>query len=338
MGIDRVVTEEMVFAAADQLAAAGVKVTNRAIWSAVGGGSMTTISQALRRWKERQDLQPSQPIERAPLPAAVIDVLHQAAAHLWDAALAETKDELEQLAQATNARVSEAQNERDETLAELQATAEELEQVKQEREAVQAAGDTISQQLAAANAEIARLQAELAAQTLAATNANHRAETAAAAREELHARVSQLSQLLTDEQTARKHAEAEANRLRAELAKLSAEHAASVNRAAEQENLAAARYQSYTDEITALKGERQEQQALLLALTARLGDSAANPPPVAEEVDVDALAWLVGASREDINFKNALENANAATLHAALNNDSLVKTKRAAVMARLKKL
>ena len=134
MGIERIVTDAMVFEIADSLAANGEKVTNRAIWSAIGGGSMTTISQALRHWKEQQEIQVSQPIERAPLPASVLDVLHQAAAQLWETAQAETKAELEQLAQATNARIAEAHAERDDTLAELQATAEELEQVRAERD------------------------------------------------------------------------------------------------------------------------------------------------------------------------------------------------------------
>jgi hypothetical protein len=117
MGIERVVTDTMVFEVADRLTAADEKVTNRAIWSAIGGGSMTTISQALRRWKECQVLQVAQSIKRAPLPASIIDVLHGAAAQLWAAALNETKSELDQLAQATNVRVAETQSERDDTLA-----------------------------------------------------------------------------------------------------------------------------------------------------------------------------------------------------------------------------
>ena len=161
MGIERVVTDSMVFEVADQLTATGEKATNRAIWSAIGGGSMTTISQALRRWKDSQVLQVAQPIERAPLPATIIDVLHGAAAQLWDAALNETKSELDQLAQATNVRVAEAQNERDDTLAELQTTAEELEQVKAERDGALAEIDSKAQQLAANATEITRLQAEL---------------------------------------------------------------------------------------------------------------------------------------------------------------------------------
>jgi len=278
MAIERIVTDETVFEIADQLTANGEKVTNRAVWSAIGGGSMTTISQALRRWKERQVLQVTQPIERTPLPASLVDVLHNAATQLWDAALAETKSELEQLAQATNARIAEAQSERDDTLAELQTTAEELEQVKAERDAAQAEIDSKAQQLANRTAEMATLQTELNAQALATTQATHRAETAEAARTELLARVEQLTSLLTGEQTARHQAETDANALRSTLSKQTAEREASDRRAADIETRA-------TAEISAIKAERQELQTMLKTLMDKIGtvkDNSQLPNPQAD--------------------------------------------------------
>ena len=278
MAIERIVTDETVFEIADQLTANGEKVTNRAVWSAIGGGSMTTISQALRRWKERQVLQVTQPIERTPLPASLVDVLHNAATQLWEAAQAETKSELEQLAQATNARIAEAQSERDDTLAELQTTAEELEQVKAERDAAHAEIDSKAQQLATRAAELATLQTELNAQALASTQATHRAETAEAARTELLARVEQLTSLLTGEQTARHQAETDANALRSTLAKQTAEREASDRRAADIETRA-------TAEISAIKAERQELQALLKTLMDKIGTVKDNNPAPAQPAD-----------------------------------------------------
>ena len=181
---EKLVSDAMVFEIAEQLTAKGEKVTNRAVWSAIGGGSMTTISNALRRWRENQALQVNQSIERTPLPAAMVEVLHHAAVQLWDAAQTETKAELEQLAQATNVRIAEANSERDEALAELQATAEELEQTKAELGAL-------------------KIEAEaLRAQTVLVTEAIHRAELAEVAHEELKMRADQLSELLKAEQTA----------------------------------------------------------------------------------------------------------------------------------------
>jgi len=341
MGIERVVTDTMVFEVADQLTAAGERVTNRAIWTAIGGGSMTTISQALRRWKESQVLQVAQPIERAPLPASIIDVLHAAAAQLWDAALNETKSELDQLAQATNARVAEAQNERDDTLAELQTTAEELEQVKAERDAGLAEIASRDEKLAANTTELARLQAELNAQFLATSEAAHRAETAEAARAELQARVEQITGLLSSEQAARRQAETDANALRADTSKLTAVLEASERRAADSEARANAHAIAATNEIATIRAERQELQAMLKALVDKIGISKANDvvpvSPDPEAVDEDALAWLIHTSLGDVNFKSALENANAATLQAALNDEGLAKTKRTRIEAMLRK-
>ncbi len=199
---EKLVTDERVFEIAEQLTAKGEKVSNRAVWSAIGGGSMTTISNALRRWRENQALQVNQSIERTPLPAAMVEVLHHAAAQLWNAAQTETKAELEKLAQATNARIAEAHSERDEALAELQATAEELERTKAE--------------LGALKIEVQ----ELGAQTVLVTEATHRAETAEAVNVELNARVEQLSGFLVNEQNARKQAESELVKAQNEIAKL----------------------------------------------------------------------------------------------------------------------
>ena len=199
---EKLVSDSMVFEIAEQLTAKGEKVTNRAVWSAIGGGSMTTISNALRRWRENQELQVNQSIERTPLPAAMVEVLHHAAVQLWDAAQTETKAELEQLAQATNARIAEAHNERNEALAELQATAEELEQTKEE--------------LGALKIEVEALRT----QTVLVTEAIHRAETAEAVNVELNARVEQLSNFLVNEQNARKQAESASVKAQNEIAKL----------------------------------------------------------------------------------------------------------------------
>ncbi len=341
MGIERVVTDTMVFEVADQLTAAGEKVTNRAIWTAIGGGSMTTISQALRRWKESQVLQVAQPIERAPLPASIIDVLHAAAAQLWDAALNETKSELDQLAQATNTRVAEAQNERDDTLAELQTTAEELEQVKTERDAGLAEIASRDQKLAANTTELARLQAELNAQFLATSEATHRAETAEAARAELQARVEQITHLLADEQAARRQAETDANALRADTSKLAADLVASERRATDSEARAAARELATSQEIATIRAERQELQAMLKELVDKIsqsnGKDLAPGSPEPEAVDEDVLGWLIHTSAGDVNFKSALEKANAATLQAALADEGLAKTKRTKIEAMLRK-
>ena len=62
---------ENIFDIADRLTAEGRKVTNRLIWDHIGGGSMTTIAGALRRWRERQQLQVEAPAARVALSEVV---------------------------------------------------------------------------------------------------------------------------------------------------------------------------------------------------------------------------------------------------------------------------
>ena len=139
-GLERIVTDELVFSIADRLDAEGRKVSNRLVWDQVGGGSMTTIAAALRRWRERQELKAEQPAARPPLPEAMGEVMRDAADRLWKAAQDETRKEIDRLTQAMNERVEEASAERDGALAELQATVEELQAAQARGVAAVAAG------------------------------------------------------------------------------------------------------------------------------------------------------------------------------------------------------
>jgi colicin import membrane protein len=125
-GLEKIVTDERVFEIADRLTAEGRNVTNRLIWDHIGGGSMTTIGGALRRWRERQQLQAEAPAVRVALPEGVDRTMREAVERLWAAAQEETRREVERLTQAMNVRVAEAVAERDGALAELQSTVEEL--------------------------------------------------------------------------------------------------------------------------------------------------------------------------------------------------------------------
>jgi chromosome segregation ATPase len=228
---EKIVTDDLVFEIADRLTAEERKVSNRVIWSEIGGGSMTTIAAALRRWRERQELRTEHPIERAPLPEAIADAMREAVAQLWKTAQDETQKELDALTHAMNDRVNDATSERDEALAELQGTVEELETTRQ-----QLAELTDAHQ--ATGVELARISAEMSTvQDRAAT-----AETRAA---ELEARVADLkaeldrahAELQTERQEAVK-ARAEASRrieaaedkAAAEIRALQAQHQAELQR------------------------------------------------------------------------------------------------------------
>lgn len=173
-GLEKVVTDELVAETADRLLRAGGKVTNRLIWTEIGGGSMTTIANALRRWRENQELKAEAPAERAPLPEVIAEAMRDATDKLWKAAQVETQKEIDALTQAMNERVANANAERDSALAELQAAAEELEAVKVQLDDA----DTLAQQqteaASLAQADVARLTGEL----VAATDAAHSTQAA----------------------------------------------------------------------------------------------------------------------------------------------------------------
>jgi len=90
-GLEKIVTDDLVFEVADRLDTQGQKVSNRAIWDQIGGGSMTTIAAALRRWRERQQLKNEQASERPALPEAIAETMRDAVDRLWKAAQEETQ-------------------------------------------------------------------------------------------------------------------------------------------------------------------------------------------------------------------------------------------------------
>jgi hypothetical protein len=79
------ITKEQIFAAADELDLNGQSPTLSAVRKAVGGGSFTTISEAMTEWKARKATKEAPASE--PLPGAVADRLEVAARELWATAV-----------------------------------------------------------------------------------------------------------------------------------------------------------------------------------------------------------------------------------------------------------
>lgn len=224
----KIVTDELVAQIAERLTAAGEKVTNRAIWSAIGGGSMTTISGALRRWRERQELQPEQRTERPAAPDEVrekaLQMAEQMAEEIWLTSQGVTQQEIDDLSNTMNERISKANSERDVALGELQAALEELEGAKasivEQTEAVAAA---------VANAD--RLTAELVDVKVRLAGQTDAARTAQAALNEAHERTNHLTSLLDKERLERTTAAERAVEAEQKVARLTAEEEAQRNRA-----------------------------------------------------------------------------------------------------------
>ncbi len=79
------ITKEQIHSAADELDAAGKSPTLAEVRKLVGGGSFTTISEAMTEWKARRSAQPS--VIRDPAPPAVVEKLTEFGAEVWAAAM-----------------------------------------------------------------------------------------------------------------------------------------------------------------------------------------------------------------------------------------------------------
>lgn len=78
------ITNEQVFQTADELAANGQDPTLAAIRRTLGGGSFTTISEAMKEWRKRRQAAEFTP--REPPPESINKRLSELGAELWAAA------------------------------------------------------------------------------------------------------------------------------------------------------------------------------------------------------------------------------------------------------------
>ena len=194
------ITTADIHAAADRIAEAGQQPTLAAVRAALGGGSFTTISEAMKGWKAAQAAAAA-PLREA-APAAVTERMGELAAEVWGVAIGMANDRLA--------------SERDG----LEATRQELEQ--QQREAAELA-DQLGAELDAARVQIetqaeALKQSEAQAAQLAA--AQEAAHTAQAALAEAQKRADGLAALLEQERAATKEAQAKAEKALTDAAKL----------------------------------------------------------------------------------------------------------------------
>jgi chromosome segregation ATPase len=79
------ISKEQIFTIADELDAAGQNPTLAAVRKALGGGSFTTISEAMNEWKARK-AEKETPL-RQPAPPAVAERLTEFGAEIWALAL-----------------------------------------------------------------------------------------------------------------------------------------------------------------------------------------------------------------------------------------------------------
>jgi len=137
------ITREGIWGAADELAAEGAKPTLNAVRKKLGGGSFTTISDAMTVWKERQRVQPV----AEPLPADLATSVNSLAVEIWVAA----RDAAERALFGERERLAAEQTELREQVADAVELADglaaEIEGLRKEAASATAARDKLAQDL-----------------------------------------------------------------------------------------------------------------------------------------------------------------------------------------------
>lgn len=105
-------TIQDIHAAADQLQEQGVKPTLAEVRKALGGGSFTTISDAMQSWKREQ--QEEQELQQVDLPSGITERLHTLGADMWQTAIDMANDRLSKEREALEVVKIKAQAEMDE--------------------------------------------------------------------------------------------------------------------------------------------------------------------------------------------------------------------------------
>ena len=191
------ITKESIFAAATEIAATGAAATLAAVRKAVGGGSYTTISEALKEWRLIHQ-QATAPLQE-PAPQALSDRLAGVINDTWTIALDMANDRLNtERAALEQIRIDLEQSRRE--------AVDLADQLSAELEQAQA---TIAQQGEAAAAtalDVERMNGDVVRLSGALADASEKFHTAQAALSEAHARAEQLTGLLEREQAARAEA------------------------------------------------------------------------------------------------------------------------------------
>ena len=126
------ITKERIFAAADQLLEEGKNPTLANVRSVLGGGSFTTISEAMQEWKADR-LAPTAPIREA-APQPVFDRVQTLANDIWSAALEIANSRLKADREALEAAREEMDSEKAEAAEIADQMSNEIEHLKRQLE------------------------------------------------------------------------------------------------------------------------------------------------------------------------------------------------------------
>lgn len=177
------ITRERIWSAADELDAAGHSPTLQAVRRAVGGGSYTTIQEAMVEWKARRAAQQIPPSE--PTPQPIDDAIAELGGHVWAIALqlanerlSSERQSLEVMRAESDASRQEAADLADQLAAELDEAQRQAATLTEAGAAARAESADLRQRLAVAEARAAEIERQAVAAVEEASKA--RADAAAA--------------------------------------------------------------------------------------------------------------------------------------------------------------
>ena len=145
-------TTTRIFEIADELDAAGHNPTLASVRKALGGGSYTTISQAMAEWRARKAAKET-PVQEA-APQAITELLEQLGADIWTQALqicngrlSAERDALENDRQGIEAQRQEAADLADQLSSELEAARQESTDLRKQLDVAQSTVKGLGDQL-----------------------------------------------------------------------------------------------------------------------------------------------------------------------------------------------
>ena len=106
------ITTQQIHSIADQLHEQGIKPTLAEVRKALGGGSFTTISEAMKSW--RQDNQQEEQLRQVELPSSIAERLQTLGADMWQTAIDIANDRLIKEHEALESIKAKSQAETDE--------------------------------------------------------------------------------------------------------------------------------------------------------------------------------------------------------------------------------
>jgi len=139
------ITREGIWEAADELEAEGAKPTLNAVRKKLGGGSFTTISDAMTVWKERQR-QRLQPLAE-PLPADLTSSINSLAVEIWAVARGAAERALAGERERLAAEQTELREQTADAVELADGLAAEVEGLREQAAAATAARDKLAQDL-----------------------------------------------------------------------------------------------------------------------------------------------------------------------------------------------